>query len=78
MIDQAQTPTQSPDQITEIIARLERRLAAGMTRKRVALICDINESILDRLLSGGEDTFRRADATEKCPSAGSAIPVVER
>lgn len=34
-----------------ILDRVESRLAAGMTRQRLGLICGINEIVLDRLLS---------------------------
>jgi len=52
MIDQTQEPTLPPPDRDSILDRIESRLAAGLTRQRLALICDLDEEDLDRVLSG--------------------------
>lgn len=44
-----------------ILRRIESRLAAGMTRQRLALICDVDKNILDRVLTGLSATNYKYD-----------------
>lgn len=52
MIEHSAVVNQPPIDHDSILDRIEARLASGMTRQRIALICDISEDHLDRVLSG--------------------------
>lgn len=52
MIDQAQEIKLPAIDRDSILDRIEARLAAGLTRQRLALVCDLDEAVLNRVLSG--------------------------
>lgn len=73
MIDQSEKPARPALDRDSVLDRIEARLAAGMTRQRLALVCDLDETVVDRVLSGHDAVNFEAEGRPVTARAFAAL-----